>query len=761
MIPTPKHPFLIALLALTSVIPLLAQGALSDYERAAGLQDKFRPLALNLVDRAAWIGESHHFWYRRTEPDGWSFIRVDADSLTRTPAFDHPRLAQALRQAGVKPFEANRFPFSDITFEAGEPAILLDIENDRWRVDLSSYTASRVGPSPRGRRERPTESTPPAPLASPDGTWAAFTRNHNLWLRAAVDGRERPLSWDGSEGDAYDLSSARWSPDSLRLAIYRVRPGQGRHIHFIESSPSDQLQPRAFSRSYPKPGDVLERRQPVLFHVDGRPGRDIDATLFPNAYRMTELEWRKDGRAFSFEYNQRGHQIYRVIEVDADTGSARALVDEAADTFYCYYSKKFRADIDDGREVIWMSERSGWNHLYLIDGPSGQPRHAITTGDWVVRAVDRVDEPSRQIYFQASGRESGKDPCLAQAMRVGFDGSGLTPLTDADSNHSIVYSHDLAFFVDIASRVDHPTVTTLRRSTDGAEVWELERGDVTGLLDAGWRPPEVFRAPGRDGQTEIWGIIVRPMDFDPNRRYPVIEYIYAGPHNSFVPKTFHAWSPLMSLAELGFVVVQCDGMGTSNRSKAFHDVAWKNLADAGFPDRISWHRAAAARYPQFDLSRVGIFGHSAGGQNTMGALLFHPDFYHVGVSSCGCHDNRMDKISWNEQWMGWPVGPHYAAASNVDNAHRLQGRLLLTVGELDTNVDPASTLQVVNALIQADKVFDLMIMPGQGHTDGGAYGTRLRWDYFVRHLLGVSPPDWNRIPLPPTLAGKGTGRGVN
>jgi dipeptidyl aminopeptidase/acylaminoacyl peptidase len=274
---------------------------------------------------------------------------------------------------------------------------------------------------------------------------------------------------------------------------------------------------------------------------------------------------------------------------------------------------------------------------------------------------------------------------------------------------------------------------------------EVERADIAALEAAGWVPPEVFVAKGRDGTTDIWGLIFRPTNFDESRTYPVIEYIYAGPHDSFVPKSFQEYNGMREVAELGFIVVQIDGMGTSNRSKAFHDVAWQNLKDAGFPDRILWHRAVAAQYPYYDIDRVGIYGTSAGGQSSLGGLLFHPDFYDVAVSAVGCHDNRMDKIWWNEQWMGWPIGPHYAASSNVDNAYRLQGDVLLIVGELDTNVDPASTMQVVDALIEANKPFDLLVIPGANHTSGGEYGQHKRMDYFVQHLLDVKPPEWAEL----------------
>lgn len=331
-------------------------------------------------------------------------------------------------------------------------------------------------------------------------------------------------------------------------------------------------------------------------------------------------------------------------------------------------------------------------------------------------------------------------------------------LTQADAWHDVSFSSDMKYFVDTYSRIDQPNVSELRRTSDNSLVAVIEKGDISALVAAGFKPPEVFTAKGRDGKTDIWGIIVRPTNFEPSKKYPVVENIYAGPHSSFVPKTFWPFGPhssgdkvigMQALAELGFIVVQIDGMGTLNRSKAFHDVAWKNVGDAGFPDRIPWHKAAAAKYPWYDISRVGIYGGSAGGQNSTGGLLFHPEFYKAAVSYNGCHDNRMDKIGWNEQWMGWPIDDSYAASSNVDNAWRLKGHLLLVLGELDMNVDPSSTMQVVDALIEANKTFDLLVIPsgqhGAGRTNGPVeYASRRQYDFFVRHLQRVEPPDWNR-----------------
>ncbi len=387
-------------------------------------------------------------------------------------------------------------------------------------------------------------------------------------------------------------------------------------------------------------------------------------------------------------------------------------------------------------------------------------KNRITHGNWVVREVVKVDDDKRQIWFAASGMNPGEDPYFRHYYRIDFDGRHLTLLTSATADHDVAFSPDMTLFVDTYSRVDLPTISELHRADDGTLVARITTGDDTRLVAAGFRPPEVVTAKGRDGKTDIWGIVVRPRDYDPHKTYPVIENIYAGPHDSFVPKGFwpfgyHAGGDkvigMQALADLGFIVVQIDGMGTANRSKAFQDVAWKNLGDSGFPDRIAWHRALAARDASYDISRVGIYGASAGGQSTLNALLFHRDFYKVGVAYAGCYDNRMDKISWNEQWLGWPVDKSYAAASGVDNAWRLTGKLLMIVGEQDSNVDPASTMQVVDALIKANKDFDLLSVPGGEHSVGRSTGpidyvTRRQFGFFVRNLLGDTTPDWNAVP---------------
>jgi len=740
-----------------------AQLTRADFERSLNLQDQYKKLAVNLPENPAWEEHADRFVYRKSVPGGSEFVEVDAAAQTKQPAFDQQKLAAALSVAGGKKVEALDLPFSHFRYADERSAIEFRVENTRWRCDLKAYTCAKQQEFHPGDEEYESnddyDDTPHAvnslekTKASPDAKWQAFIENYNVWVRSA-DGKEKfSLSEDGSEDNYYPLQTVAWSPDSTRVVAYRIRPGYRRLVRYIESSPKDQLQPKYSTMVYPKAGDVLALPQPVLFVVAEKREIPIDNALFPNPYELTHAVWWKDSRAFTFEYNQRGHQVYRMIEVDAKSGQARAMITEQSKTFVDYRplvmnqydtGKEYRHDIDDGKEMIWASERDGWEHLYLIDGTTGAVKNQITKGDWVVRAVNHVNDEKRQIWFEASGMNPAEDPYFVHAYRINFDGTGLTPLTPAEANHHVEFSQDGKYYVDLSSRIDLAPTLTLYQTEDNKQLMSVEQADISKLVAAGWHAPEVFKAKGRDGKSDIWGVIYRPAKFDAKKKYPVIEDIYAGPQGSFVPKSFTTRAE--PLTELGFVVVQIDGMGTNNRSKAFHDVAWHNLKDAGFPDRILWHKAVAAKYAWYDISRVGVFGTSAGGQSAMGALLFHPEFYKVAVSNSGCHDNRMDKIWWNEQWMGWPVGPQYSASSNVDNAWRLQGRLMLVWGEMDHNVDPSSTPQVINALIKANKTFSMLEVPGADHGTRGPwarYTERNLEDFFVKNLLGDQLPDWN------------------
>lgn len=615
--------------------------------------------------------------------------------------------------------------------ERGETLAVFEAADQPDLAIIDGRHPPEIDSQPDRTRRRPRDTG-----ASPDGRWTAFVRDHNLFVRSSA-GEETRLSEDGREGNAY--AQWEWAPDSRTLVAWRVEAGDRKEVYLVRSSPPGGGRAQFESRYYALPGDRFPRHELNLFEVASRKQFKPDVDRFEHESDTPRLRWSRDGKQFAWRQVDRGHQRLRVIEVHCETGAVRNLVDERSETFiWTTHTEALRLNLvnwlEKSEEIIYASERDGWRHLYLVDAAAGKIRNQITRGEWVVRGIDRIDENQRQIWFHACGTIPGQDPYFIHFYRVNFDGTGLVALTEGNGTHSLEFSPDRRFYLDTWSRVDQAPVIELRRSADGRRVCLLEQSDTSELVESGWQPPEPFVAKGRDGQTDIYGIICRPPHLDPSKNYPVIENIYAGPQNSHVPKAFSTTPRFRPLTDAGFIVVQVDGMGTANRSKAFHDVCWKNLKDAGFPDRILWHKAVAAAYPYYDIQRVGIYGTSAGGQNAAAAVLFHPDFYRAAVANSGCHDNRLDKASWNEQWMGYPVGPHYAECSNIENAPRLQGRLFLVVGELDRNVPPESTLRFADALIRANKDFDLLIIPNGGHGAGGDYYQRRMKDFFLRHL---------------------------
>ncbi len=680
-----------------------AQGTKADYERANSVGKWTAGKVRNTRLTPAWTPEGKVFWYRSELPGGkQEFVLVDTGKGTREIVTEDQL-----------PKDAKPVTVPKKKFTPSEEA------------DDDELYFIGTQPSRRGGE-------------SPDRKSVAFVKDHNVWLRDASTKEEAQLSKDGSASDSY--GTVYWAPDSKKFIAIKTKAGGDRKVTLVDSSPRDQLQPKTSTYFYLKPGDAIPLRKPYLFDVEAKKEITVSDELFPNPWDVSYEHWSPDSKRFTFVYNQRGHTVMRVLAIDAETGKVTPIVNEECKTFFDYAHKLYVSYLDDSNEMIWMSERDGWNHLYLVDLATGKAKN-ITSGKWVVRGADRVDAKKREVWFRAMGIDADQDPYHVHYCRINFDGTGLVRLTEGDGTHSISYSPDRQFIVDTYSRVDLPPVHELRRVSDGSKVLDLEKADATALLKTGWSYPQRFVAKGRDGETDIHGYIVRPSNFDPQKKYPVIESIYAGPHDHHVRKAFSVSAGEQSMSELGFILVKIDGMGTSWRSKAFHDVCWKNLGDSGFPDRVLWIKAAAAKHPEMDFSRgVGIYGGSAGGQSTMRGMTEYPDFYTVGVADCGCHDNRMDKIWWNELWMSWPVGPQYAEQSNVTNAHKLKGKLMLTLGELDRNVDPSSTLQVVNALIRANKDFDFVLFPGGGHGAGGSpYGARRRMDFFVRHLLDVEP----------------------
>ena len=743
-----KKLLVIAALAV-SALQMYAQGTVEDYKRAFSLAEKFSANKVYYSNvRPTWIEDTHDFWYVRHTPQGDEYVLVNADKKTKKPLFDQKKFAETVNAAMGKNLDPAKLNLGYIRVSKDLSAITFIMDNHTWEYGTKKSTLKDLGELPK-REPEPhwmvvSDEKDFPPVTSPDGKYVAFIRNHNVAVRNAATGEVRELSLDGALGNYYS-SYIQWSPDSKYVLVNKLRPAEKHYVYYVESSPKDQLQPKLHKQEYAKPGEELNFHLPCIFNVETGAAVAAPEDQLKPQYEIHSLRWNKDSKAATFEFNERGHQHYRVLELNAETGEMRTVIEESSKIFV-NYSRQFRHHTKDDSEIIWMSERDNWNHLYLYDKTTGEVKNQITKGEWYVRNVIKVDEDARRIWFQASGVNKDEDPYFIRYYSINFDGTDMRDMTPSKGMHTAYLSNDNKYIVDVASTVADAPVTVLRNAETGEVVMDLEKADISEIVANGWKAPEVFVAKGRDGETDMWGIIIRPTNFDPSKKYPILEYIYSGPGDHYVPKNFFSFNRYMTaIAELGFIVVQVDCMGTSFRSKEFEEVCYKNLKDAGIPDRKLWIKAAAEKYPYMDIDRVGIFGCSAGGQESTTAVLFHPEFYKCAYSACGCHDNRMDKIWWNEQWLGYPIGDQYKEGSNVENAHLLTRPLMLMVGEMDDNVDPASTMQVVDALIKANKDFELVVMPGVAHSMGEAYGEHKRYDFFVRNLHGVNPPSWSSL----------------
>lgn len=726
-------------------------------------------LTSDLVIKPRWIDSDDRFWYRLKTLKRIEFVLVDPGKGRRTPAFDHVRLAAALSQASGTPCTAEQLPFKEIEFCNGGQSIVFDIaessSSGRWNCNLVSYACERIGDTP----QKSTDA-----VRSPDGQWDAFTRDNNVWLRSLLNGEERAITQDGETNYDYGevllspLTSAGiepppppviiWSPDSSRLLFCRIDQREAPQFHLVQSLPKDGgIRPHLHSFAYPLPGDEsLPKAQLVFADLNSGTLTEVDIEPLPLQYHGSPINpnwvwWSADSRSIYLVRLGRGYLRYDLCAIDAATGAARVVVTEESERGIDPSLQRGKLSvrvIADDSQVIWYSQRDGWGHLYLYDAATGELLHQLTTGSYTVSQVEYVDEAASMVYFSALGREADRDPYYAHLYRVSLDGSEPELLTEEDADHSVTLSPSGKYIIDSFSTVKQPPVTVLR-AADGSKTCELEKAEIDALVAVGWRVPERFCAKARDGSTDVYGVIFRPSDLDATWQYPVIDYIYGGPQVTQAPTAFadaargresNFWQA-QALAELGFIVVMIDGLGMPGRSKAYHDVSYRNLGDNGLADHIVALRQLADRYPYFDLSCVGIFGHSAGGYASARAMFTCPDFYKVAVSSAGNHDHCLDKATWVERYMGIPVEEHYREQANQTLAHNLKGKLLLIHGEMDENVHIASTLVIVDALIKANKDFDLLIMPNQPHAcTSHPYFVRRRWDYFVRHLLGVEPP---------------------
>jgi dipeptidyl-peptidase 4 len=740
---------LVGVLLLWSTLQAVAQGALEDYQRA----QRFLPSQLSHLFYAAevhpnWIEKTNRFWYRREGPEGTMFVLVDAEKNTSEAAFDHAKVAAALSVSTKRQYRPTELPFDNMEFVEGGKAIRFELDGAKWTCTLESYTCK---PQPV---DNPYESF------SPDKRWAAYVKDHNLYLRDTSTGvisqltRDGEPRWDyatplpslhlmidqGTE-DVKQPAAAFWSPDSSKLITYRIDSRNSGRFTSIQFVPPDQLRPKAFGVVYPLPGEILATATPIIFDV--RQGKRIDVKSPPLELPFQDgaiFDWSPDGKNIIYDYDQRGFKAKELRTIDPESGEQRVLLSERSD-HYVDPGETFYRFAHNSRELLFTSERDGWNHIYLYD-KDGTLENQVTRGEWLVTEISFVDDKRRRVFFLASGAEKGEDPYQTHPYSVGFDGKGMTLLSAENASHSVDFSPDGSFFVDNYSRPDLPGQAVLRRSNDGSEVRVLEKADAGALLATGWKFAEPFRGKAADGVTDLYGLIWKPSNFNPARRYPIVEQVYTGPQGFFVPKTFGGTLGLQSMAELGFIVVMVDGRGTAGRSRAFRYFSYRNLGGA-FEDHIAMIKQMAARCPYMDAARVGIYGTSAGGYGAAHAMLTFPEFYKVGVAISGDHDARLDKAWWNELYQGYPVQDDYAAQSNVTLADRLKGHLLIEHGDIDDNVHPVETMRFVDALMKANKNFDMLLVPNMFHGESGEhalYLVRRRWDYFVQYLLSVTPP---------------------
>lgn len=767
---------LIGIIGIIALSPTVSQLSYSqeavtvqDYQRAEKFLGRFTaPLVRHGAVNPNWIGDGR-MWYRNVTAEGTEFILVDPAAQTRTLAFDHQRLANALSSAD-KSFEAFDLPFSKFSFGEDEQTITFSALGREYTCSLNDYVCTwkekkeselpESGSTPSGRNR--------SFVVSPNGKLAAFIRDHNLWTVDLESDQETQLTFDGIKDYGYATNNAGWtkgpgpvvlwSPDSKRIATFQHDSRGVGEMYMLSTKSGHQ----ALSRwKYPLPGDEhIFRISRVVIHLDGP--RVVRLNMGPDPHRSTTIDhiagrggkfldvrWSKDSSSLAFASSSRDHKTATLRVADPETGEVRDVMQESSETYFesgqpsgSGYSNWFY--LPESKEVIWFSERDNWGHLYLYDVMTGKIKNRITQGDWAVQKVRYVDRENRKIYFVAGGREPG-DPYLERFYRVDMDGSNLRLLTPESAHHEISMSPDHKYFVDSYSTPVSPPITVVR-DIDGTVVVKLESADISELVSSGWQPPIPIKTKARDGQTDIYGLMYRPTHFDPAKKYPVLNPLYPGPQSGSVgSRRFSASrSDKQAVAELGFIVIEVDAMGTPGRSKSFHDAYYGNMGDNGLPDQVAAIKQLGAKYDWMDLDRVGIYGGSGGGFASTAGILRYPDFYKVAVSGSGNHDNASYEDDWGEKWQGLLTrnedgSSNYDGQANHLLVDNLKGKLLLGHGSLDSNVPINNTMLVVQALIKANKDFDLLVFPDAGH-GLGEYWVRRRWDYFVRHLIGVEPP---------------------
>jgi dipeptidyl-peptidase 4 len=767
--------WILVLLLAVPVAPLAAQQpdrlTADDYARAEQfLAQRTVPLVSGMAGPVTWLPDGR-FWYRTTTADGAAFMMVDPARGTRAEAFDHARLAGALGEAVGGQVDASRLPFATFDLSRDGREITITAASRRWVCDVAAYTCATVDTAHVPGTHHPA---PPNSVTSPDGRLAAFIRDYNLWVRDLTTNEDRPLTTDGLEDFGYATNNAgwtrsptplvAWSPDSRRLKTFQQDARGVGHMYLVTTNVGT---PTLQQWRYPLPEDTVVLRIHRVV-IDVEPARVVRLQMEPDLQRSTiydhiaigdrlvDVEWYPDGSHVAFVSTSRDARQVDLRVADVATGQVRTVLSESSPTqfqsgFVAVGRVNWRV-LPASNEALWWSQRDDWGHLYLYDLATGALKRQITTGDWNVVDVLDIDESARALYLVGVGREEGRHPYYRHLYRVGMDDGRVTPLTGEDANHTVALAPDREFFVNSYSTPTTPPVHVLRR-IDGQVAMTLDEADVSRLVAAGWQPPAPITLKARDGETDLYGLMFTPTRLDPDRRYPIVNYIYPGPWGSSVGSW--GFSPAhgdhQALAELGFVVVAINGMGTELRSKSFLDFYYGDMGDNTIPDQIAGMRQLAERQPFIDIERAGIWGHSGGGFATASAMFRHPEFFKVGVSQAGNHDARNYVDAWSERFQGLlrPVngGDNYEVQANQLVAANLRGRLLLAHGAMDDNVAPYNTYLVVDALIKANKDFDLILFPHARHGFGvdNNYMMRRRWDYFVKHLMGADPPHEYRI----------------
>ena len=762
---------LFPIISLLFIISTSAQDALTvnDYQKA---ENQLSYNTQKYVDRGNvspnWM-PGDKFWYRVLTPTGSEFVLVDAAKGTRTVAFDHEKLAASLSTATSKKYTGSMLPFQVINYSTDGKSITFRTDGKQWKYDLQNSSiaadttkllenAQRSGGFGRGNRGNE--------VLSPDRTKAVFIKDYNLWVKDVKTSELKQLTFDGIKDFGYATDNAgwtnsdgaivRWSPDSKKIATFKQ---DQRNVGDMYLASTNVGHPTLRSWKYPLPGDKeipmisrcvinVDDVKVIMFNIPPDPHRASLSDDISSSGTFDDIDWNPDGTELAFLSTSRDHKQEKFRIANAITGEVREVFEEVVPTQYesGWGSINWRY-LPKTKEIIWFSERDDWGHLYLYDATTGKVKNQITKGNWVVTRLVRVDEKNRLLYFMACGTQP-ENPYFSQFYKIGFDGKNLTLLSPGAGTHSVSFSPSENYFIDTYSKPDMPSVAVLR-DMNGKQITELEKTDVSRLKAAGWKAPTPFSVKSANGKTEVYGLMFTPTNLDPNRKYPVVDYIYPGPQSGSVG----SWSfsaargDHQSLAELGFVVVVIEGTGNPDRSKSFHDAYWPDMSTNTLPDQIAGIRQLSQRYSYIDTTKVGIWGHSGGGFATAAAMFRYPDFFKVGISESGNHDNRNYEDDWGERYIGLltknPDGTdNYTAQANQTYAKNLKGKLMLAHGLMDNNVPPYNTMLVVEALTKANKDYDLVVFPNAGHGFGAdsPYMMRRRWDYFVKNLLGKEPP---------------------